>query len=291
MSGHVLPLGGSHAAWRGGRVTSSTHCVLAPNASPWTLDGTNTWLLTAPGSGDAVLIDPGPPIGSHVEAIRTLAGHLDVRIRGVLLTHGHLDHSEGARAFAESAGVTVRALDPAHRLGDEGLADGDVVRVGDWSIDVVGTPGHSGDSLSFLLPHDDSILTGDTVVGRGSSLVAWPDGRLGDYLDSLRRLAGLVEDRGVARLLPGHGPVLQDPRATLAEYLDHRRARLAEVRGVVSRGVTAPAAIVEIVYADVPREVWPAAELTVRAQLEYLADEPAGRGASGLDGPAARRPG
>jgi glyoxylase-like metal-dependent hydrolase (beta-lactamase superfamily II) len=273
MSGHVLPLGGSHAPWGSGSVTPSAHCVLAPNASPWTLDGTNTWLLGAPGSGDAVVVDPGPPAGSHVDAIRMLAERLGVRIRGVLLTHGHIDHSEGARGFAESAGVSVRALDPAQRLGDEGLVDGDIVGVGDWRIDVIGTPGHSADSLSFLLPHDDAILTGDTIVGRGSSLVAWPDGRLGDYLDSLRRLGGLVEDRGVRRLLPGHGPVLDAPGVAIDTYVTHRLARLAEVRAVVLSGVTAPSAIVGIVYADVPRQVWPAAELTVRAQLEYLAAE------------------
>jgi glyoxylase-like metal-dependent hydrolase (beta-lactamase superfamily II) len=191
----------------------------------------------------------------------------------VLLTHGHIDHSEGARSFAESLGVTVRALDPAHRLGGEGLVDGEVVAVGDWSLDVIGTPGHSADSLSFLVPHDESVLTGDTIVGRGTSLVAWPDGLLRDYLASLRRLADLVRERGVARLLPGHGPALVEPAAAVDAYLAHRQSRLAEVRDVLASGVRDPADIVEIVYADVPKAVWPAAELTVRAQLAYLEGE------------------
>ena len=272
MSGHVLPLAGSSEPWAGGVVTPSAICVLAPNPSPWTLDGTNTWLLTAPGRDRAVVVDPGPDHAGHQAQIRRLADGYGVRITHVLLTHGHIDHAEGARSFAESLGVGVRALDPGHRLGSEGLVDGDVVDVGDWSVQVVGTPGHSLDSVSFLLPHDASILTGDTVLGRGTSLVAWPDGRLGDYLDSLRRLRELAESSSVERLLPGHGPVLSSPASVIDAYLAHRHARLEEVRDVVAAGITDAAEIVAIVYADVPREVWPAAELTVRAQLAYLSE-------------------
>lgn len=270
MSGHVLPLAGSREPWTGGAVTPSATCVLAPNPSPWTLDGTNTWLLTAPGSDRAVVVDPGPDHAGHQAQIRLLANERGLRITDVLLTHGHIDHAEGARSFAEELGVGVRALDPGHQLGDEGLVDGDVVAVGDWSVHIVGTPGHSVDSVSFLLPHDASILTGDTVLGRGTSLVAWPDGRLGDYLDSLGRLRDLTDTSSVERLLPGHGPVLTSPGAVIDAYLAHRRARLEEVRGVVDSGVMDAAEIVAIVYTDVPREVWPAAELTVRAQLAYL---------------------
>jgi glyoxylase-like metal-dependent hydrolase (beta-lactamase superfamily II) len=272
MSGRVLPLVGSTDPWHGGEVTTSAFCVLAPNPSPWTLDGTNSWLLTAPGSRVAALVDPGPDDDAHHRAIHVMAEQMGVRIATVLLTHGHVDHAEGARRFAESAGVGVRALDPAHRFGGEGLAAGDVVDLDDWRIDVVGTPGHSADSVCFLLPHDGSVLTGDTVLGRGTSLVAWPDGLLGDYLDSLRRLGSLVESHGVERLLPGHGPVLDDPGRVVDAYLAHRLARLDEVRDVMASGVTEPAAIVEVVYADVPRVVWPAAEMTVRAQLAYLAE-------------------
>ena len=273
MSGHVLPLAGSSEPWAGGAVTASATCVLAPNPSPWTLDGTNTWLLTAPGSSLAVVVDPGPDHAGHQEQVRRAADEHDVRIAQVLLTHGHIDHAEGARSFAEGLGVGVRALDPDHRLGDEGLVDGDVIDVGDWSVHVVGTPGHSLDSVSFLLPHDASILTGDTVLGRGTSLVAWPDGRLGDYLDSLRRLRDIADASAVDRLLPGHGPVLSSPGSVIDAYLAHRRARLEEVRSVVASGVTDAAQIVGVVYADVPREVWPAAELTVRAQVAYLAEQ------------------
>lgn len=270
MSGHVLPLAGSSDAWSGGPITPLATCVLAPNPSPWTLDGTNTWIL---GDGDVVVVDPGPADASHADHIRRILRERDLRVTSVVLTHGHLDHSEGARTFAESVGAGVRALDPAHRLGSEGLTDGDVLAVGDVEIRIVGTPGHTRDSVSMVMAQDGCLVTGDTVLGRGTSLVAWPDGTLGDYLASLQLLREAVAKDGLTTVLPGHGPVLRDAASVLDAYLDHRRARLAEVRGVLDSGVTEPTAIVEIVYADVPREVWPAAELTVRAQLEYLASE------------------
>lgn len=266
MSGHVVPLVGSTEPWTGGRVTDTALCVLAPNPSPWTLDGTNTWVLRPPGSPTAIVVDPGPDVAEHLAAVRAVA---EVPITAVLLTHGHPDHAESARRAGELWRAPVRALDPAHRWGSEGLADGDVVDGGDWSVRVIGTPGHSTDSVSLVVDHDASLLTGDTVLGRGTSLVAWPDGRLADYLASLSRLHDVVE-QGVQRILPGHGPVVDQPLERVDAYLAHRRARLAEVAEVMAGGVTEPAEIVAIVYADVPREVWPAAELTVRAQVEYL---------------------
>lgn len=235
-----------------------------------TLDGTNTWLLNAPGSDVVVVVDPGPSTPDHLFAIRQRANEIG-QVAVVVLTHGHADHSEGARELAASLGTHVRAVDPMHRLGDEGLVDGEVIDLGDWTLDVVATPGHSADSVCLLLPHDGSVLTGDTVLGRGTSVVAWPDGELGAYLDSLRQLRDLVGSRSVTQLLPGHGPLLDDAGAALDGYLDHRLARLDEVRDVVKSGVIEPRAIVEIVYAGVPRAVWPYAELSVRAQLDYLA--------------------
>jgi glyoxylase-like metal-dependent hydrolase (beta-lactamase superfamily II) len=270
MSGHVLPLVGSTEPWASGRVTPSALCLLAPNASPWTLDGTNTWLLTAPGSASAAIVDPGPDDDGHLAAIVDAIDAAGVRVAAILLTHGHIDHSEGAVRLAQRLEVPVRALDPRHRLGSEGLADGDVVDLGDWSIEVVGSPGHSGDSVCLRVVHDQAILTGDTVLGRGTSLVAWPDGRLADYLASLWRLRDEAGRSEATLLLPGHGPTLADPVAVVDAYLAHREARLAEVRDVVATGVTTAADIVAIVYADVPRAIWPAAEMTVRAQLEYL---------------------
>jgi glyoxylase-like metal-dependent hydrolase (beta-lactamase superfamily II) len=271
VSGHVLPLVGSTADWTGGAVTPAATCVLAPNPSPWTLDGTNTWLVAPAGAATALVVDPGPDDAGHLSRVERAAEDRGARIVGIVLTHGHLDHSEGARALAARLGVGIRALDPAHRLGDEGLADGDVVDAGDWCLDVVGTPGHTTDSVSLVCGEDGSLLTGDTVLGRGTSLVAWPDGRLGDYLASLQRLRSVVDRSGVQQVLPGHGPALADPAGVLDAYYEHRRARLAEVASVMESGITSVEQIVAIVYADVPREIWPAAELTVRAQVEYLA--------------------
>ena len=121
MSGHVLPLIGSTADWLGGDVAPSATCVLAPNPSPWTLDGTNTWLVAPPGADTALVVDPGPDDADHLTRVQEAAETRGVRIVGIVLTHGHADHSEGARHLAELLGVGVRALDPTHRLGDEGL--------------------------------------------------------------------------------------------------------------------------------------------------------------------------
>jgi glyoxylase-like metal-dependent hydrolase (beta-lactamase superfamily II) len=257
--------------WAGGDVTPAASCVLAPNPGPMTLDGTNTWVLCARGAARAVVVDPGPDDPAHLRAVLAAVEARDARVGVVLLTHGHLDHSEAARSFAQAAGgVAVRALDPAHRLGEEGLGGGDVVEVGDLAVEVVATPGHTGDSLSFVLPASGALLTGDTVLGRGTTVVAHPDGRLADYLESLARLEELVEERGLVDLLPGHGPALRDPLDVVRSYRRHRAERLDQVREAVAAGARTPREVVERVYADVPREVWPAAELSVRAQLEYL---------------------
>jgi glyoxylase-like metal-dependent hydrolase (beta-lactamase superfamily II) len=193
-------------SWAGGAFGARAVCVLADNASPMTLDGTNTWVLREPGGRRSVVVDPGPALPAHLTAIRSVAGDVAV----VLLTHHHLDHSEAARSFAESVGCGVRALDPAYRLGSEGLGAGDVVAVDGLEIHVVATPGHTADSLSFVLPAERSVLTGDTVLGRGTTVVAHPDGALGAYLSSLDRLHALASAHEIASNWPGHGPVIPD---------------------------------------------------------------------------------
>jgi glyoxylase-like metal-dependent hydrolase (beta-lactamase superfamily II) len=264
--------------WAGGSFGAVGRCVLAPNASPMTLDGTNTWVLTDPASGRSVVVDPGPPDDSHLDAVAEAAGEIAV----VLLTHHHLDHSEAAKGFAERAGCGVRALDPAYRLGSEGLGEGDVVAVGDLEVRVVATPGHTADSLSFVVPSERAVLTGDTVLGRGTTVVAHPDGELGAYLASLDRLHALAEAHEIETVWPGHGPVIERALPVLDHYLAHRRERLDQVRdalrtlhaearaGAPFDHDAMPRRIVEIVYADVDPVLWPAAELSVRAQLEHL---------------------
>ncbi|MFF9473211.1 MBL fold metallo-hydrolase [Streptomyces roseolus] len=253
-----------------GAATARAVNVLAPNPSAMTLDGTNTWLLSEPDSDLAVVVDPGPLDEGHLRHVVDTAEKLGKRIALTLLTHGHPDHAEGAGRFAELTGTSVRALDPALRLGDEGLGEGDVVTVGGLELRVVPTPGHTSDSLSFHLPADRAVLTGDTILGRGTTMVAHPDGRLGEYLDSLRRLRSLTVDDGVRTVLPGHGPVLEDAQGAVDFYLAHRRSRLAQVETAVLAGHRTAPEVVAHVYADVDRSLWPAAELSVRAQLEYL---------------------
>lgn len=253
-----------------GPATARAVNVLAPNASAMTLDGTNTWIVSEPGSGLAVVVDPGPLDDAHLQHVIATAEKAGQRVALTLLTHGHPDHAEGAARFAELTGTKVRALDPAVRLGDEGLGAGDVITTGGLELRVVPTPGHTADSLCFHLPADQAVLTGDTVLGRGTTVVAHPDGRLGDYLDSLRRLRSLTVDDGVHTVLPGHGPVLEDAQGAVEFYLAHRANRLAQVETAVENGHVAPSDVVAHVYADVNRSLWPAAELSVRAQLDYL---------------------
>ena len=172
--------------------------------------------------------------------------------------------------WAQRLHCGVRALEPTHRLGGEGLAEGEVLAGAGVTLRVVVTPGHTADSLTFLLEEDRALLTGDTVLGRGTTVVAHPDGRLQDYLRSLRRLRDLSEAVGAEHVLPGHGPALRDPADLLDAYLQHRRARLDQVRQALAAGAETAEEVVAEVYAEVPRSAWPAALLSVRAQLDYL---------------------
>jgi len=262
--------GGAASAGIDGSGTARARCLLAPNPSPMTLDGTNTWVIGEPDAETVVVIDPGPDDEAHAQRV---AGHIaaqDRRVGLILLTHGHRDHSGGARRLAELTSAAVRALDPAHRLGGEGLTDRDVITAGGCELRVVASPGHSADSLCFLLPADEALLTGDTVLGRGTALIA-RDGNLGDYLASLDALRALAAAAPVGVLMPGHGPLLHDPAATLDYYIAHRAERLAEVTAALEAGDRTVGQIVARVYSGVDPAVRPFAAWSVRAQLDYLA--------------------
>lgn len=259
MSGRILV--GDSDSWSGGVVSPLAVCVLAPNASPWTLDGTNTWLVGQEG-GPCVVIDPGPLGGGHETSIMSVVEQRRSKVTAILLTHGHIDHSEGASDLAEHLGVPVRSW------GSQTLSESDVIDVEGAEIRVVPTPGHSSDSVCFEV--GDSILTGDTVLGRGTSLIAHPDGRLDDYLNSLLALSRMCADSGVRQLLPGHGPVIDQPSRVVDYYLRHRHERLDQVRKVVAGGALTASEVVDLVYSDIPLDVRPAAEATVLAQLVYL---------------------
>jgi glyoxylase-like metal-dependent hydrolase (beta-lactamase superfamily II) len=268
-------------AWSGGAYGARGRCVLAPNPGLMTLDGTNTWVLREPGAERSIVVDPGPVIDSHLDAVAEVAGQVEF----VLLTHHHLDHSEAARGFAERMGCGVRALDPELCWRSEPVVDTERLSVGGLSAEVIATPGHTSDSISLLLTDDRALLTGDMVLGRGTTVVVHPDGVLASYFNSLERMRSLVTDTRVASLWPAHGPVLPDAAGVLDYYLLHRRERLAQVEAALDRlGLhhtdlppdvaeheTLPRQVVEIVYQDVDEVLWGAAESSVRAQLAYLA--------------------
>jgi glyoxylase-like metal-dependent hydrolase (beta-lactamase superfamily II) len=262
-------------------VSEHVQCVLAPNPGPMTLDGTNTWVLAEPGSSTAVVVDPGPLDEGHLRAVLEVVEERGAQVVQTLLTHRHADHAEGATRFAELSGAPTRALGAGH----DDLGDGDVVRAGGLEIRVVATPGHTADSLSFAVAADHALLTGDTVLGRGTTVVAHPDGELAAYLASLERLARLTGGGEVTTILPGHGPVVPDAAAMVQFYRRHRRERLEQVREALRDGAVTVEDVVQRVYVDVPREVWPAARLSVAAQLDYLRRHP--RGGNGVSAPGA----
>jgi glyoxylase-like metal-dependent hydrolase (beta-lactamase superfamily II) len=219
-----------------------------------TLDGTNTWVITDADEG-ALVIDPGPAIESHLEAVLAAC---QPRLVLIILTHRHRDHSEGAGVLAERGRSGVRAADPQFRIGSDGLDGGEHITLGAITLEVLETPGHTSDSRSLLLSGPDRVsrlITGDMVLGRGTTVITYPDGDLAAYFDSLDLLEQVVATRDVAELVPGHGPIVTEAAEWLSFYRRHRHERLDQVRSAV---------------ADVDRTLWPAAEQSVRAQLEYL---------------------
>lgn len=241
--------------------------LLAPNPGPMTLDGTNTWILRAPGSGRATVIDPGPLDEGH---LRRIAGHAG--IERILITHGHHDHVEGAARLSELlGGVPVRAGAPAHCTGGEPLDPREPLDGDGLGIRVMRTPGHTSDSVSFLAEcgNERVMFTGDTILGRGTTVVARPDGDLGDYLASLE-LLGAYPD---VLMLPGHGPARGDTAERARFYLNHRRERLAQVAAAMAAGAETPAAVVDLVYPDLDPALRFAAEWSATAQIDYLVQE------------------
>lgn len=247
-----------------------TRSLLAPNPGPMSLDGTNSYVIAAPGANALVVVDPGPDDEGHLRLLADLG-----RIELILVTHRHADHTAGSLRLHELTGATVRAADPRHcHGGGEPLQDGETIQAAGVSIQVLATPGHTSDSVCFHLPGDGpegSVLTGDTVLGRGTTMLDYPDGRLVDYLDSLDRLEAL----GPATVLPAHGPVLPSLETVTRAYREHRHGRLAQIREALEKlgRDAAVAAVADAVYADVDPSVRRAAEMSVAAQLDYLRTE------------------
>ncbi|MGK5111151.1 MBL fold metallo-hydrolase [Geodermatophilus sp. CPCC 205506] len=254
--------------------------VLAPNPSPMTLDGTNTYVVGAPGSGQAALVDPGPDDPAHLAAVEAALAERGARCVAVLVTHHHGDHAEaalpwGARLGAQVAAAGPRVAGPGGRV----LEPGQRLTLAGTTVGVVPTPGHTADHLAFRL-ESGAVLVGDHVLGRGTSVVTHPEGDVLAYLESLRR----VHDLGPSALYCGHGPELtEDPGAVLDFYLAHRAMREEQLLAALRTGPRTVDELVAEVYAAVPREVWPAAAQSTRATLDKLLAE--GRVEGRLDGP------
>ena len=248
-------------------IPSYATLVLADNPGPMTLEGTNSWVLR--GDAGVVVVDPGPALPAHLDRLTSYG-----RVLLVLLTHGHADHGASASELGDRSGAPVVALDPLLCKRTEPFRDGDRLEVpGLPSLTVVATPGHTGDSVCFGV--EGALLTGDTLLGRGSTMVGHPDGRLDDYFASLRLLARRGTPDTV--LLPGHGAAGGSVLEAVDRTLAHRVERLEQVRRAVGAGASTADEVLARVYAGVELSVLPAALATVEAQLAYLAAERGGR--------------
>ena len=228
------------------RLPDGVQLVRAANPSPLTLDGTNTWIAAG------WVVDPGPDDPGHLDAVLAAAGG---RVAGIVLTHGHEDHSAGVDALARRAGrrtQVVRSLGDGERAGP---------------LTAVATPGHTPDHVCLLLGR--VLFSGDTVLGEGSVFIAPGEGSLAAYLDSLRRLRALP----LEAICPGHGPVVWDPAAKLDEYLDHRLDRERRLLDALDRGLRTTDELLDAAWSEVPEHLRPAAALTLAAHLEKLRAE------------------
>lgn len=256
--------------------------ILAPNPSPMTFRGTNTYLV---GKRDLALIDPGPDSDAHRAAILRALGPSQ-KISHILVTHSHLDHSPLAARLARDTGAPIYAFGPsgagrsavmselaAAGLGDAGegvdhdfapditLKDGETLQGSDWSLTALWTPGHLGNHLSFVM--DDVVFCGDLVMGWASSLVAPPDGDLTDFMASCHRL----KDQHARILHAGHGAPIDDPSARIDWLIAHRTNRETAILSALSRGPATADALARDIYTDTPEALMPAASRNVLAHL------------------------
>jgi glyoxylase-like metal-dependent hydrolase (beta-lactamase superfamily II) len=217
-----------------------------------------------------VLVDPGPDDATHLAAVEAALAERGARCVAVLVTHHHGDHAEAALPWGARFAVPVGAADPqVAGPGGRVLAAGDQLVLAGTTIGVVATPGHTADHVAFRLD-SGAVLVGDHVLGRGTSVVTHPEGDVVAYLESLRR----VHDLGPSALYCGHGPELtEDPGAVLEYYLAHRAFREAQVLAALADGPRTVEELVAGIYAEVPREVWPAATQSTRATLAKLTAE------------------
>lgn len=256
--------------------------MVANNPGPFTFKGTNTYII---GQGEVAVIDPGPDDAEHLGALtEALAGE---RISHILITHTHRDHTDGVSALKVHSNAPVFAFGETGRdrgarttspsgkafvdldfMPDETLNDGDVIRGSDWALDVIHTPGHAPDHLCFALTGERTVFSGDHVMGWNTTVVAPPEGHMGDYLSSLERFL----ERKDKLFLPGHGGRIETPQRAVRAYLMHRKMRESAVFNCLESGDRFIPQIVAKIYKGLDSKLAPAAALSVLAHLEFLVE-------------------
>ena len=261
--------------------------ITQDNPSGMTLSGTNTYVIAAPGSDTAVVVDPGLAEGAaaHAEAVAEVLDGRTVEL--ILITHHHHDHTGGVQAFTQRFGAPVRAVQDQWSNRAAPLVAHEVIHGAGTSIRVVPTPGHTTDSVSFFLPDDNAaphpggtVLTGDTILGEGTTMLDYPDGTLADYLGSLETLAALEGAGRQVAVLPAHGPTLASVVRTAEDYRAHRLARVDQLRDMIrdQPPIITPVDWASVVVHDLSLRLYPElpdmvrgpAKKTLAATLDYL---------------------
>lgn len=275
------------------RLSPMIRRVIAPNENAFSFRGTGTYII---GQGDVAVIDPGPLIGSHVEAL--LEAVKGERVSHILITHTHNDHSPAAAPLKAATGAPTYGFGP-HGAGheedgakvEEGgdmdfrpdvtLGDGDVLAGSGWTIEAVHTPGHTSNHLCFTLHEDDALFSGDHVMGWSTTVIVPPDGNMADYMASLN----LLLDRDEVLYYPTHGAPIGNPHNFVRLLMEHRDARERQILACLERGLDTIAAMVPVIYSETDKRLHPAASRSVLAHLQWLCD----KGAAAQHGPAAFR--
>ncbi len=250
--------------------------VVAPNPGAFTYTGTGVYII---GRSDLAVIDPGPNMDVHFESLLNAIG--GARVTHIFVSHSHMDHSPLAHPLAQATGARVFAGGPAiptdsevrMEAGDDlsfapdiTVGDGEMFRGADWTIEAVATPGHTSNHFCYALKEENALFCGDHVMGWSTTVISPPDGDMGDYLQSLEK----IKARKYSRLWPTHGPSVDDPEPFLAAYIEHRRAREAQIFVELKAGSTRIKDMVPVIYANVERRLHPAACHSVLAHMMHL---------------------
>lgn len=263
------------------QVSAGIRRVIANNPSPFTFHGTGTYVL---GHGEVAVVDPGPADPAHIAAI--LGATAGETITHLLVTHTHMDHSPGCGLLREhtdartygygphggdriAQGVQVEEGGDMDFAPDVTVRDGDIIDGNGWSVTCVHTPGHTSNHLCFAFGAERSLFSGDHVMGWSTSVISPPDGHMGSYLASLRKLL----DRDDAVYWPTHGPPITDPKPHVRAFIDHRDEREDQIRRCLAGGAGRIGDMVEAMYADVPRHLHAAAARSVLAAIVYLVEQ------------------